>query len=243
MKIKRFRLKKGKKPYIKKICNIGIHEVWRVDSEFVRKNICEDFVNLGHHYTHKFIPKNEFWVCKETVPGEEKYYIEFLLVENRLMKKGMSKEQAFKIASVAEKKERKRSSIMARLKRIIKKRNNKQLINKIHKRLIKDYSRIMKIWLIRGELVRDLFEIDFAGGTHDKVDSFVPKNEIWLDDDISQKERKFILLHELHERFWMAQGMKYHPAHLRATKVEDYCRHHPEKIDAALKKELKRQVC
>lgn len=60
MKIRKFRLKKGKKPYIKKICNLGRYNVWIVDSEFVRKNICEDFVNLGQHYTFNFIPKNEF---------------------------------------------------------------------------------------------------------------------------------------------------------------------------------------
>jgi hypothetical protein len=240
MKIRRFKLRKREKPYIRKVCDLGRYDVWTVDSEFVRKNICEDFVNMGHHYNFKFIPKNEFWICKETNPGEQRYYIEFLLIENRLRKKGASKTEAFKIASKAEKKERKRSSIMERIKRSIPLWDNEKLVKKVHKHLLKVYSNHLKIWVIKGELVRDLFDIDFAGGTHDKVDCFVPDNEVWLDDDISQKERKFILLHELHERFYMAQGMHYHPAHLRATKLEDYCRHHPEKLNAALKKELKK---
>lgn len=238
MIIKHFHLKRGERPYIKKIENIGKIKVWLVDSQFIRKSICEDFVNCGEHYIFMFIPKNEFWIAKETVPDEHKFYIEYLLAEHRLMKKGIKKEIVFEKASLAEKKERKKSEKMKKYSQI---KNHEKLVKKVHKKLLKIYHKNLKIWLIRGELVRDFFDIDFAGGGHDKVYNYIPKNEIWLDDDISQKERKFILLHELHERFWMSKGLEYHPAHRRATKIEDLYRHNPKNTILAIKRELKRQ--
>ena len=101
-----------KKIYLKKLLSLSQFSVWFVDGEFIRKNICEDFVNLGQHYHFKFIPKNEFWLdCKKS---ETHFFVDYLLVENRLMKKGVSFEQASKIADFAEKKERQRSSMFTK---------------------------------------------------------------------------------------------------------------------------------
>ncbi len=230
---------KKKGVYIKKIVDVGTYKVWLVDGEYIRKNICEDFVNKGQHYHFKFIPKHEFWISKGTAKKEQEYYVEHLIVEYRLMKKGISFEEAFKKAAVAEKKERKRSK---KVKKLAKIKNHEELVKRVHKKLIKKYSEKIRVWLTNGELVRDIFDTDFAGGSHNKVDNYVPKNEIWLDDDMSEHERKFILLHELNERFLMSKGLKYRLAHIKATKIEDHYRHHKSKIDSAIKKELKRQV-
>jgi len=35
---------------------------------------------------------------------------------------------------------------------------------------------------------------------------FVPTGEVWIDNDIVEKERGFVLLHELHERNRMPQA-------------------------------------
>lgn len=232
------KLERDRMPYISKICDISEIEVWLVDGEYVRKNICEDFVNYDHHYHLDFIPKNEFWIAKEATSDETNYYIYRMFVEHRLMERGISYEKANKSAAVIEGIERGKSEIMKRFGR--KSEHKKEMIKAAHKTLL-DVRGGIKVWLVNGETVRDLFYIDFAGGGHDKVYHFIPDNEVWLDDDIAEKERKFILIHELHERELMAKGMDYPHAHMKATEVEDFFRHHPEGIDDAIKKEIGKQ--
>lgn len=230
-----------KKIHKKKICELSNFKIWIVDGVFIRKNICEDFVNHGQHYFYKFIPKDELWIDKEVVPGEYYFYIEHLLVESRLMASGKPYKIAEEEADEAVKRERKRSIVVRELKSTTK--NKTERIEKIHKKLLKVYSKNIKVWLVDGELVRDFFDTNFGGGSHGRVDPFTPKDEIWLDDDISQRERKFILLHELHERRLMQEkNLDYLKAHEAATKKEDFYRHNPKNIDKALKEELKLQV-
>lgn len=235
----KIKLSKNKKPYIKKICNISEIEVWLVDGEYVRKNICEDFVNFDHHYHLPCIPKNEFWIAKEAKHNEIRFYIDRMLVEHRMMASGSSYEEANRKAEIIERGERSKSKKMKDLGN--KKMHRKEVLDRVHKKLLKSYGRKVSIWVVNGELVRDFFYIDFAGGGHDKVFRFIPDGEIWLDDDISTKERKFILLHELHERSLMANGMDYPHAHRNATKSEDFFRHHPKDIDKAIMEEIRKQ--
>jgi len=237
------RFKKGeikiagnKKIYSKKEGTISDFEVWIVNGEYIRKNICEDFVNLGQHYALKFIPKNEFWISKEVVPGEEWFYIAYLLTENRLMAKGMTHKKASEIADKAEKRERRKSVTLQKIKKI---RTKDGLLKKVRKKIIRKYENGIDVWLVRGELVRDAFYIDFAGGGHDKVYHFIPNKEIWIDDDIVKEEREFIILHELHERNLMAKRWNYPKAHRSATGVEDFCRRHPKKTGGFIKAEVK----
>lgn len=233
----KIKFEKGKKPYIKEIEKISKFAVWLVDGAFIRENICEDFANFDQHFHLNFIPKYEFWIEKEAVPGEEKYYIDHLLLEWRLMSKGMKYEEALKLADTMEKQERKKSEIMASVKKL---KSEKELLDNIHKKLLLEGNGKLKIWLVNGELVRDKFFVDYFAGGHDKVYHFIPDGEVWIDDHISAKERKFIILHELHERTIMAQGHHYRKAHLSATEVEDLCRHHPSKLKAAMKEELRK---
>jgi len=233
---KRIQLDKHKKPYIRKIEQISRYSVWLVDGDYIRKNISEDFVNYDQHYHLSFIPENEYWIDEENIHNEQRYYIDHLLVENRLMRAGISYEKAYEKAAAVERRERSKSIIMRQLTRTTKHR--KELLDRVHKRLLKKYSRRLKLWVVDGELVRDLFFLDFAGGGHGKVYHFIPEDEIWIDDDISQRERRFIILHEMHERSLMAKGMDYPSAHRNATETEDYCRHHPEALDKALKEEM-----
>ena len=123
---------------------------------------------------------------------------------------------------------------------------------------MKKYSGEVKIWVVNGELVRDLFFLDFTEGGHDLIYPFVPKNEVWIDDDVSPKELKFILLHELHERNLMIKGWTYdlhdertaiekinkkakihRSAHGSASRIEYFCRKNPSKLDECLMKEVR----
>jgi L-threonylcarbamoyladenylate synthase len=80
------------------------------------------------------------------------------------------------------------------------------------------------IWVVSGELVRSSLYIDFTAGGHDKVYDFVPKTEVWLDDDLSGREVVYVLIHELHERLLMIKGRSYVQAHNEALKWEFFSR-------------------
>ena len=63
----------------------------------------------------------------------------------------------------------------------------------------------LSVWIINGRLVRSGFDDDFTEGGHDYVYEFVPRDEIWIDNDLEEVERPYVLLHELHERNLMAK--------------------------------------
>jgi len=227
-----------KKPYIKKFAKISEFTVWIVNGKYIRGEIDEEFTNCGQYYEFKFIPKKEIWIDKERVPGEEKYYIDSMLVMNRLMTKGVNHKEAVKRANAIEKRERAKSGLINNI--IKSKKKKEEFIKIIHKKILKRYSSNVKVWIVKGEIVRDLFFIDFTEGGHDKVYSFIPSGEVWIDDDISRNEIKFILLHELHERKLMSKGMNYDSAHKKSSEIEYYCRHYPKKLNDKLKEEIEK---
>jgi hypothetical protein len=222
-----------RKPYIKKVDRIGPQTVWIVDGQYVRKNIDEEFTNFGQHYGFRFIPLHEFWIDKEHGPGEQRFFIDHMLVEYRLMAEGMSYDKALEKADAVERRER----LKVKRTRKISRRSKKSIVEKIHKRLLKKYSGPVQVWIVNGELVRSLDFIDFTEGGHDRVYDFVPKNEVWLDDDLGPGERRFVLLHELHERHLMTLGWPYPKAHRSASRIEYHCRAHPEDLEADLRVE------
>jgi hypothetical protein len=228
-----------KKPYIKKFSEVSGFKVFIVDGEYIRDNIDEEFTNYGQNYQFKFVPKNELWIDKERVGWEYKYYVNSMLTINRLLSKGISHGEAIKIADKEERSERAKSQLV--IKRIKLKKYPKKLKDSVHKDLIKKYStKKIRVWIVSGELVRSLFFLDFTEGGHGYVYSFIPKNEVWIDDDIEPDEIKFVLLHELHERNLMSKGMKYDPAHKKSSEIEYYCRHHPKELNVKLKKEIEK---
>ena len=227
-----------KKPYIKKFAKISEFTVWIVDGKYIRGEIDEEFTNCGQYYEFKFIPKKEIWIDKERVPGEEKYYIDSMLVMNRLMTKGVNHKEAVKRANAIEKRERAKSGLINNI--IKSKKKKEEFIKIIHKKILKRYSSNVKVWIVKGEIVRDLFFIDFTEGGHDKVYSFIPSGEVWIDDDLLESERKYVILHELHERALMANGMSYTKAHLDASSIEEFCRQNPGQLQDKLKEAIEK---
>jgi hypothetical protein len=225
-----------KKPYLKKADRIGPVTVWIVDGQYVRKNIDEEFTNFGQHYRFRFIPLHEFWIDEEHGLGEEQFFIDHLLVEHRLMAEGMAYDQALGRADAVERRERRKTELIRELSRL----SSRDVVENIHKQLLKKYSGTVSVWIVKGELVRSLYFIDFTEGGHDKVYHFVPRNEVWLDDDLGPGERKFVLLHELHERHLMTLGWPYFKAHRSASRIEYHCRAHPEELEADLRLEAEK---
>ena len=225
--------------YIKKI---GDHDglgVWLVDGSLVRRDLDENFTQYEHHARYKFIPANEVWIEKETNEDEWKYFLKNIDLERKYMAEGMTLEEAVEKANVIEQKDRRCSP---RIKKILDSHHErKDALAKIHKQKLTDWcTDHLTVWLIDGEVVRALYMVDYADGGHDLVYDFVPKNEIWLEEVLTADDRKFILLHELHERHLMSQGKDYPHAHEGATIIEDRYREHPEGLEERMREELEK---
>ncbi len=233
-----------KKPYIKKAGIFSGFNVWTVNGKYVRENLDKDFNNFGQHHDFGFIPKDEFWLDREHNSNEQRFFVENMLAENKFISDGKGYEKARELADEKEEKERAKLKI---IKKALKKiSHGEKIINKIHKKLLKKYSNErIKVWIVRGDLVRSLFFIDFTEGGNDQIYHFIPYGEIWLDDDLNPGERNFVLLHEIYERNLMKKGIPYwssknslKTAHGSANKVEFLCRANPKMLDGKIRHEL-----
>ena len=223
-----------KPPYVKEITQRGKITVWTVDGAYIRGRMDEEFTNFGQHYRYPYIPENELWIDVEADPDEQHFFLDHLLVEHRLMAAGKPYAEALEAGDKAERAERRRAGDVARL---TKKGTMLPDGHDVHRQLWKDLENGVRVWIVNGRLVRSVFDIDFTAGGHDKVYEFVPKDEVWIDDDIVEKERGYVLLHELHERNLMSTGWPYSRAHADSSKIEYHCRHHPDELHDALAKE------
>ena len=226
-------------PYLRYYGPADGFAVWVVNGAYVRENLDEEFTNFGQHLNFRFIPAGEFWLDEENAPGEEKFFIDHLLVENSAMARGIVYDKALDQADAVEKSERDKSPRAIEAEGLAKAGRTDDLLRMVHKQLLEEFSGSVKVWVVDGELVRDVFFVDFTEGGHDKVYKFVPAGEVWLDDDVNPAERRFILLHELHERALMARGWPYGRAHKDSSRIEFQCRRNPRLLDAALRAEVK----
>jgi hypothetical protein len=222
---------KPKPPYIEKIDQRGNLTVWIVDGSYIRGHIDEEFTNFGQHYRYSYIPLDELWLDQEAKHDERQFFIDHLLVEYRLMTKGMSYNDALVKGDAEERKERRRAGDMNRLTH-----NGRNLpdAKSVHERLWKKMENGVSVWIVNGRLVRSVYNIDFTEGGHDHVYEFVPENEVWIDDAVEEPERGYVLVHELHERNRMAQGWPYNKAHAESSPLEYHCRQHPDELHDAL---------
>lgn len=227
------RQEKRPEPYVELIQKIGALRVWTVDGSFVRKNISEEFTNFGHHYTYPEIPKNELWIDVVHSPAEYRFYLHHMLTERRLMARGTSGEEARKIANKEERKLRLRTRDVKEVMQDDRLPNP----DAVHERLWKKLANGVEVWYVKGRLVRSVYDIEFTQGGHEHVYEFVPKNEVWIDNDVHEDERGFVVFHELHERNLMEKGKDYDAAHEESSRRERYYRAHPAELHEGLSAE------
>lgn len=222
--------------YVKKIGIFDPYTVWLVDGAFVRKEINENFVEFDHHAHIPHIPPNELWIDDITHHRERRFFIDTAITEQALIDSGVPKELAYKKALRQEARERARS-LPENLRSLRGKHD--ELLKHIRKDFLQEHSTpSLKIWLIRGKFVRDFLLTEYALGGHDRVYPFIPEGEIWIEDILSESERRFIILHELHERLLMGAGKGYAAAHQGANIVEDYYRNNPKGLEQRIQEEL-----
>ena len=223
-----------KKPYVSQVDKRGKIIIWSVDGSYIRGHIDKEFTNFGQHYRYNYIPVNEFWIDREAKHDETRFFVEHLLVEHLLMSKGVAYNEALTRANMQERKQRRRAGDLSLMTH-----HGKDLpdAKRVHEKLWKKLDTGLSVWIVNGRLVRSVFDIDFTAGGHEHVYEFVPQNEVWIDNDIEENERGYILLHELHERNLMAKGWTYEKAHEESSRLEYRTRHHPDKLHDALTKE------
>jgi hypothetical protein len=227
-------LETRKPPYVKKLDERGNLSIWIVDGAYIRGHINEEFTNFAQHSRFVFIPENELWIDQSTNTDDQKFYIDNMLVMHRLTAKGVSYQKAITAAELEERKERRRSGDVSRMTE----HGNKLPDGKdVHLQLWRKLRNGVSVWIIDGRLVRSVFDIEFTEGGHDHVYEFIPSNEVWIDNDVEEQERPYILVHELHERNLMSKGWLYDKAHANSSRLEYHCRHHPDELHDALVEE------
>ena len=221
---------KPRPPYIERAGTRGRIAIWIVDGSWVRTHLDEEFTNYGQHFAFPYVPRDEFWIDREAVPDELRFFVDHLVLERRLMARGASYDDALAAADSLERRERKASGDVAKLTL----GGKLPAPEAVHSTLWKHLASGVTVWIVDGRLVRSVFDVDFTEGGHDHVYEFVPGNEVWIDNDVSDAERPYILLHELHERNLMAKGWDYDRAHDDASRIELRCRRDPQELHAAL---------
>ena len=79
----------------------------------------------------------------------------------------------------------------------------------------------MEIILVDGDKIKKKYFMDFVEGGNDMAYKWMPKNKIWIDDNMSIEVMPHITYHEFIERYLMKyEDMSYNDAHDIANKYE-----------------------
>ncbi len=198
-------------PYLELLERRGSLAIWLVDGAYVRKNIEIEFSNFGSHYTVSGIPAREIWIDAETDPDEQRFFIAHAVLERALRARRTDPEIARREANHAERRLR---VAAGDLRKVMRGRSvpNADLVRR---ELWKTLPSGVRVWFVKGRL-------------------YVPRGVVWIDDDIHEDERGYVVFHELHERNRMADGMAYDPAHAESSKLELHYRNHPDQLHEGL---------
>ena len=207
--------------------------IYTVNDEKIRNfaEYAEEFsdygVNIGKKglatLNFKFIPKDEIWIAKSIKPAERHFIISNALTYIKGIERGLDPGDSYENALAKEKSERTKDALN---KLHIK--NYKTAGNPTHKDIpkkvyakkygaIKDVKETVNIFLINGEVVRDLYKTDYVEGGHAYVYDWIPIDEIWIEKIV----KPVIILHEFLERTLMKyKKFPYVRAHIAASKAE-----------------------
>jgi hypothetical protein len=217
--------------------NWGKYTIYLVDDEAVR-NSAESAQNFGDFGVNlaqgglrvinfSFIPKNEIWIAKSVKFSERRFVIDYTLAYVRNVERGLSSDKADDKAMAEEKSSRAKGALEEfhlkkgqSLKNIPRSEVAKKVY--LHKYLtLQDDKEKVKIYLIDGQIVRDLYKTDYVEGGHGYVYTWIPKDEIWIDNTLNKEEMPVIVLHEFVERTLMKhKHLSYNKSHHFASKVE-----------------------
>jgi len=82
----------------------------------------------------------------------------------------------------------------------------------------------VKVYLVDGNAVKLKYKMDFVEGNNSMESSWIPKDELWISDELVPKYWAPVLYHEAHEWRDMRRGMSYDKAHRIANRHEKVLR-------------------
>jgi hypothetical protein len=203
-----------RRPYLAHLDRVDGVRCYLVDGAFVRTRIDVDFTNGAHHWTRRYVPRDEVWVDRDA-PGadEHPFWVAHQLLERELMLAGIDYLRALARANRAERLAR-RAALRQRSRGLDEARL------RVRQQRLGRLDSGDDVWIVSGRGVRDHFDPNFTQGGHGLRYRFIPRREIWIDDAIAERELDPTLAHEAHELELMREGMAYYPAHDRALALE-----------------------
>lgn len=199
--------------------NYGGYEVYLVNEEKIRnlKLADEEFTNFAiHNQFPSLIPKDEIWLGEEVSECERKFFINNAVKLYNLINSGVDISEAYDKALKYEKSLREKFDG-------IKPRGATSEDNPPKELYVEEYGKIndITVWIVNGEIARDLYKTDYCEGGHGYVYPWIPKDEIWIEKDIEEDEIPYILHHEYIElKLMRDKDMDYEDAHEIAAKKE-----------------------
>jgi len=172
-----------------------------VDGFKIRNTFDDEFGILADYINTPYMKPGEIWLDRAFLAEKKKILAEYN--ENRKLVKKFGYEKAKKMMRFKVAKNFKIETVKIAL---LKKQGN------------------LKIYLVKGRKIRDNLDPNFYFGGHYLVYNYVPRNEVWIDDSVTPKERKYILVHELFELNLMKKGKSYNNAHDYANAAEKEAR-------------------
>ncbi|HEY5534198.1 MAG TPA: hypothetical protein VIL99_04555 [Ignavibacteria bacterium] len=215
----------------------GKYTLYLVNDEKIRNSAeyAEEFSDYGMNIgkkglatlNFKFIPENEIWIAKSIKPSERHYVISNALAYIRGIERGLDPGDSYDKAIDKEKSVRTKDALNKLHIKNYKPADNlhhKDIPKKVYIKkygVINDEKETVNIFLINGEVVRDLYKTDYVEGGHAYVYDWIPLDEIWIEKTVKQDEIPVIILHEFLERTLMKyKKFPYVRAHVAASKVE-----------------------
>lgn len=204
------------------------YDIWIVDGNQVRLKIFSSFLYGGNEQRYPFNPKGEIWI--DNAISCEEYYLTIAheLNERHLMAKfgwkyitahdsSLSLEQTIRRSNeeICRTHEASLNKVAATDYDNIK--EIKGIPDSIH---IQNIYRVpwgtsegITVWIVDGYMVRKNIYPDFGFSGNDLSYHFIPKNEIWIDGQVSCDETLYSIATELMERKLLEKGKSYDDAY------------------------------
>jgi hypothetical protein len=201
---------------------LGSVSVWEVDGEAVRRDLSIEFTDFGQHWQFPFIPEDEVWIDRDDAHRDEyRYFTDNALTQRRWMASGAGYERALAAGDRVERRERAKANVGSQA-------DIKGSDAKVAACLLQPMQNLWpgriqaryEPWLVDGEKVRELFDVNFTEGGNFCADWYVPAYQLWIDDALDDDDRQFAMLHEGVEAAMMERGLSYQQAHPRASAQE-----------------------
>ncbi|MDD4603671.1 MAG: hypothetical protein PHF97_07680 [Bacteroidales bacterium] len=217
------------------------YSIWIVDGNTVRQKIYKEFLYGGNDQRYIFTPKGEIWIDHAISCEEFEMTVAHELNERHLMAKlGWTYDRAHDSSLALEVVMRRRYQEICRQhegalpnvsptdwenKKEIRSLPDSITLNNIY-RIPVGTRDGLSIWVVDGYLVRKNIFPDFGFSGNDACYHFIPKNEIWLDGQISCEEMEYSISGEITERTLMKSGKTYSDAY--ETAVGEIQKHREE---------------